>query len=134
MSDENLGVSCRVWASYVNHHGSQHYNLTTALRQTWTYKFTFMVVVHAQLILLGFHPAMVLFVGGLNLIYQVWIHAEVFGKMPRWFEAVMNTSVTSAPIMAETHGIRIAATRGLSSSGANYQAHSCFSVWRTFAL
>ena len=25
-----------VWASHVNHHSSQHYNLTTALRQTWT--------------------------------------------------------------------------------------------------
>jgi sterol desaturase/sphingolipid hydroxylase (fatty acid hydroxylase superfamily) len=80
-----------VWASHVNHHSSQHYNLTTALRQTWTYTFTFMMVVRAPLILLGFHPAMVLFVGGLNLIYQFWIHTEAIGKMPRWFEAVMNT-------------------------------------------
>jgi len=80
-----------VWASHVNHHSSQHYNLTTALRQTWTYTFTFMMVVRAPLILLGFHPAMVLFVGGLNLIYQFWIHTEAISKMPRWFEAVMNT-------------------------------------------
>lgn len=80
-----------VWASHVNHHSSQHYNLTTALRQTWTGTFTFMMVVRAPLILLGFHPAMVLFVGGLNLIYQFWIHTEAIGKMPRWFEAVMNT-------------------------------------------
>lgn len=80
-----------VWASHVNHHSSQHYNLTTALRQTWTGTFTFMMVVRAPLILLGFHPAMVLFVGGLNLIYQFWIHTEAIGRMPRWFEAVMNT-------------------------------------------
>ena len=80
-----------VWASHVNHHSSQHYNLTTALRQTWTYTFTFMMVVRAPLILLGFHPAMVLFVGGLNLIYQFWIHTEAIGKLPRWIEAVMNT-------------------------------------------
>ena len=80
-----------VWASHVNHHSSQHYNLTTALRQTWTGTFTFMMVVRAPVILLGFHPAMVLFVGGLNLIYQFWIHTEAIGKMPRWFEAVMNT-------------------------------------------
>jgi len=80
-----------VWASHVNHHSSQHYNLTTALRQTWTYTFTFMMVVRAPLILLGFHPAMVLFVGGLNLIYQFWIHTEAIGKLPRWVEAVMNT-------------------------------------------
>ena len=80
-----------VWASHVNHHSSQHYNLTTALRQTWTGTFTFMMVIRAPRILLGFHPAMVLFVGGLNLIYQFWIHTEAIGKMPRWFEAVMNT-------------------------------------------
>ncbi|MCH2165608.1 MAG: sterol desaturase family protein [Marinovum sp.] len=80
-----------VWASHVNHHSSQHYNLTTALRQTWTGTFTFMMVVRAPLILLGFHPALVLFCGGLNLIYQFWIHTEALGRMPRWFEAVMNT-------------------------------------------
>ena len=80
-----------VWASHVNHHSSQHYNLTTALRQTWTGTFTFMMVVRAPLILLGFHPAMVLFVGGLNLIYQFWIHTEAIGRLPRWIEAVMNT-------------------------------------------
>jgi hypothetical protein len=34
---------------------------------------------------------MVLFVGGLNLIYQFWIHTEAIGRMPRLFEAVMNT-------------------------------------------
>ena len=80
-----------VWASHVNHHSSQHYNLTTALRQTWTYTFTFMMMVRAPLILLGFHPAMVLFCGGLNLIYQFWIHTEAIGRLPRWVEAVMNT-------------------------------------------
>ncbi|MGH1412362.1 MAG: sterol desaturase family protein [Pelagimonas sp.] len=80
-----------VWASHVNHHSSQHYNLTTALRQTWTYTFTFMMVVRAPLILIGFHPAMVLFCGGLNLVYQFWIHTEAIGKMPRWFETIMNT-------------------------------------------
>ena len=80
-----------VWASHVNHHSSQHYNLTTALRQTWTGTFTFMMIVRAPLILLGFHPAMVLFCGGLNLIYQFWIHTEAIGRMPRWVEAVMNT-------------------------------------------
>lgn len=80
-----------VWASHVNHHSSQHYNLSTALRQTWTATFTLMMVVRAPLILLGFSPEMVLFVGGINLVYQFWIHTEAIDKMPRWFEAVMNT-------------------------------------------
>lgn len=80
-----------VWASHVNHHSSQHYNLTTALRQTWTGTITFMVLLRAPLVLLGFHPAMIVFVGGLNLIYQFWIHTEAIHKLPRWFEAIMNT-------------------------------------------
>ncbi len=80
-----------VWASHVNHHSSQHYNLSTALRQTWTATFTLMMVLRAPLILLGFSPEMVLFVGGINLVYQFWIHTEAIDKMPRWFEAVMNT-------------------------------------------
>ena len=80
-----------VWASHVNHHSSQHYNLTTALRQTWTGTVTFMVILRAPLVLMGFHPAIIVFVGGLNLIYQFWIHTEAIGRMPRWIEAVMNT-------------------------------------------
>ncbi len=80
-----------VWAAHVNHHSSQHYNLTTALRQTWTGAFTWMMIVRAPLVLLGFHPAIVLFVGGLNLVYQFWFHTEAITRLPRWFEAVMNT-------------------------------------------
>jgi sterol desaturase/sphingolipid hydroxylase (fatty acid hydroxylase superfamily) len=79
------------WASHVNHHSSQHYNLSTALRQTWTGFFAFSFIFRLPLALIGFHPAMILFVGGVNLIYQFWIHTEVIGRMPGWFEAVMNT-------------------------------------------
>lgn len=79
------------WASHVNHHSSQHYNLSTALRQTWTGAFTLGFVFKLPLVLLGFHPLMIVLVGGFNLIYQFWIHTEAIDKMPRWFEAVMNT-------------------------------------------
>jgi hypothetical protein len=34
---------------------------------------------------------MVGFVGGVNLIYQYWIHTEAIERMPKWYEAVMNT-------------------------------------------
>ncbi len=79
------------WASHVNHHSSQHYNLSTALRQTWTGFFAFSFIFDIPLFLLGFPPAMIFFVSGLNLIYQFWIHTEAIDKCPRWFEAVMNT-------------------------------------------
>ena len=79
------------WASHVNHHSSQHYNLSTALRQTWTGFIAGSFLFRLPLMLIGFHPAMVAFVGGINLIYQFWIHTEAIGRFPRWFEAVMNT-------------------------------------------
>lgn len=79
------------WAGHVNHHSSQHYNLSTALRQTWLGTLTLDILFRVPLVLLGFHPVMVLFVGGFNLVYQYWIHTEAIDKLPRWFEAVMNT-------------------------------------------
>ena len=79
------------WASHVVHHSSQHYNLSTALRQTWTGFFSLSFLFRLPLFLLGFAPAMVFFVAGLNLVYQFWIHTEVIGRLPRPIEAVMNT-------------------------------------------
>lgn len=79
------------WAAHVIHHSSQHYNLSTALRQTWTGFFSLGFLFTWPLYLLGFPPEMVFFCGGINLIYQFWIHTEAIGRLPRWFEAVMNT-------------------------------------------
>ena len=79
------------WASHVVHHSSQHYNLSTALRQTWTGFFSLAFLFRLPLFLIGFPPAMVFFVAGVNLVYQFWIHTEAIGRMPRWVEAVMNT-------------------------------------------
>ena len=79
------------WASHVNHHSSQHYNLSTALRQSWTGFLTLGFVLALPLVLIGFHPAMIAICGGVNLVYQFWIHTEAVDRMPRWFEAVMNT-------------------------------------------
>ncbi|WP_178988390.1 sterol desaturase family protein [Winogradskyella schleiferi] len=82
---------CRLfWASHVVHHSSQHYNLSTALRQTWSggfYTFIFWL----WLPILGFHPAMILLQMSISLLYQFWIHTEAINKMPKWFEAVFNT-------------------------------------------
>jgi sterol desaturase/sphingolipid hydroxylase (fatty acid hydroxylase superfamily) len=79
------------WAAHVNHHSSQHYNLSTALRQTWTGPLAGSFLFRIWPALIGFHPAMILTVGGANLIYQFWIHTEAIGRMPRWFEGVFNT-------------------------------------------
>lgn len=79
------------WSAHVVHHSSEHYNLTTALRQPWNNHFTGHVFLSVPLVVLGFHPLLIAFVASLNLLYQFWIHTEAIKKMPRWFEAVMNT-------------------------------------------
>ena len=78
------------WASHVVHHSSQKYNLSTALRQTWSgsfYSFIFWI----PLVLIGFHPIMILMQMSISLLYQYWIHTEMIDKLPKWFEAVFNT-------------------------------------------
>ncbi|QMW23841.1 sterol desaturase family protein [Sandaracinobacteroides saxicola] len=79
------------WASHVIHHSSRHYNLSTALRQTWTGFFSLSFLFRLPLVLIGFPVEWVIFVGAVNLVYQFWIHTEVVGRLPRWVEAVMNT-------------------------------------------
>jgi sterol desaturase/sphingolipid hydroxylase (fatty acid hydroxylase superfamily) len=79
------------WASHVNHHSSQHYNLATALRQTWTGGVAGTWLLWLPMALIGFPPAMIAIQKGISLVYQYWIHTEAIGKMPRWFEAVFNT-------------------------------------------
>jgi sterol desaturase/sphingolipid hydroxylase (fatty acid hydroxylase superfamily) len=79
------------WASHVIHHSSQHYNLSTALRQTWTGFLSLGFIFRLPLFLIGFPPAMVFFCAGLNLVYQFWIHTEQVKRFSGWFEAVMNT-------------------------------------------
>jgi sterol desaturase/sphingolipid hydroxylase (fatty acid hydroxylase superfamily) len=78
------------WASHVVHHSSEAYNLSTALRQTWTGFVSLNFLFRLPLFLL-FPPSLVFFCAGLNLVYQYWIHTEAIGRLPRWVEAVMNT-------------------------------------------
>jgi sterol desaturase/sphingolipid hydroxylase (fatty acid hydroxylase superfamily) len=79
------------WANHVVHHSSQHYNLTTALRQPWFSFAAGTFVLAIPLVLLGFHPGMLAFVGSINLFYQFFIHTETVGKLPAPIEAVFNT-------------------------------------------
>jgi hypothetical protein len=79
-----------LWAAHENHHSSQYFNLSTALRQSWTTPFT-VPLFYWWLPLAGFHPAMIATQISISLIYQFWIHTELIDRMPRWFEAVFNT-------------------------------------------
>jgi sterol desaturase/sphingolipid hydroxylase (fatty acid hydroxylase superfamily) len=77
------------WAAHVTHHSSRRYNLSTALRQSWTSPMTGPLF-YGPLALVGFDPAMMLTVSGINLLYQFWVHTELIDKLGP-FEQVMNT-------------------------------------------
>ena len=79
------------WASHVIHHSSTHYNLSTALRQTWTGNLTGGFIFWLWLPLVGFHPAWIILMQGISLVYQYWIHTEFIGRLPRFLEFILNT-------------------------------------------
>jgi sterol desaturase/sphingolipid hydroxylase (fatty acid hydroxylase superfamily) len=77
------------WAAHVTHHSSQYYNLSTALRQSWTPLTSW--IFYVPVMLVGFTPAQWAFMHALNLLYQYWIHTERIDRLPAWFEFVFNT-------------------------------------------
>ena len=77
------------WASHVVHHSSQHYNLSTALRQTWVPMTYFPFWLWMPLV--GFPVWMVLLAQSWSLIYQFWIHTERVAQAAAPFEFVLNT-------------------------------------------
>lgn len=78
-----------MWANHVMHHSSEHYNLSTALRQAVTDPFLFLVP-YTTLSLLGVRPDMVATSRSLNLIYQYWVHTDAIDRLGP-FEEVANT-------------------------------------------
>ena len=86
-----LGHERRVlWAAHVNHHSSRRYNLSTALRQSWTGEIGHWI--YAPMFLLGFSPGQVARAGQVNLLYQYWVHTELVDRLPGWVEGVFNTA------------------------------------------
>ena len=77
------------WAGHVPHHSSTYYNLSTALRQPWTPLSG--IALTPLVCLLGVRPEMLFTAGGLNLIYQFWIHTETIDRLPNWIEWIFNT-------------------------------------------
>ncbi|QYG95729.1 sterol desaturase family protein [Iamia sp. SCSIO 61187] len=82
--------SRQMWAVHVVHHSSEHYNLSTALRQPVADSFGIVAPMGA-LSLLGVRPPLIETARAVNLIYQFWIHTETIPKLG-WFEEVFNTA------------------------------------------
>ena len=74
------------WAAHVVHHQSQHYNLSTALRQTSSGAL-FGWVFYLPMALAGVPPLVFAIVALVDLLYQFWVHTELVGKLG-WFDRV----------------------------------------------
>ncbi|MEM7340283.1 MAG: sterol desaturase family protein [Actinomycetota bacterium] len=72
------------------HHSSEAYDQTTGLR-LGIFDALLTVGFSLPLVILGFSPTLVFLSIGIVIAYQGWIHTELVGRMPRWFEAVFNT-------------------------------------------
>ncbi len=78
------------WAGHVSHHSAIKMNFATALRQgvmERVHKYAFWL----PLALLGFDPLMLFTMMSISLFYQYWLHTELIGKLPNWYERIFNT-------------------------------------------
>ena len=78
-----------LWASHIVHHSSQFYNLSTALRQSWTPMTS--LPFWLPLALVGFPPWAILVQQAVSLLYQFFLHTERIDKLWRPVEWFFNT-------------------------------------------
>ncbi|WP_433385278.1 sterol desaturase family protein [Micromonospora sp. KLBMP9576] len=78
-----------LWAGHVVHHSSVFFNLSTALRQSWTPMTA--VPFWLGLALLGIPPWMIFLQQSISLLYQFFLHTERITVLPRPIEWVFNT-------------------------------------------
>jgi sterol desaturase/sphingolipid hydroxylase (fatty acid hydroxylase superfamily) len=74
------------WAAHVVHHQSQHYNLSTALRQTSSGALLGWVF-YLPMAVLGVPPLLFGIVALVDLLYQFWVHTEHVKRLG-WFDRV----------------------------------------------
>ena len=75
-----------LWAAHVVHHQSEHYNLSTALRQTGSGALLGWLF-YLPLALLGVPLKVFVIVALIDLLYQFWVHTEQIGRLG-WFDRV----------------------------------------------
>ncbi|XP_064644600.1 alkylglycerol monooxygenase-like [Lineus longissimus] len=77
-----------LWAAHQTHHSSEHYNLTTALRQSASQKYVSSMFYLPMAIFVP--PSAYLVHSQFNLTYQFWVHTEVIDKLGP-LEYILNT-------------------------------------------
>jgi len=79
--DHEVGL---FWAAHVVHHQSDHFNLSTALRQSSTGSLLGWIF-YLPMAVAGVPPVVFVGVGLIDLLYQFWIHTELVGRLG-WFD------------------------------------------------
>jgi sterol desaturase/sphingolipid hydroxylase (fatty acid hydroxylase superfamily) len=77
------------WAHHSVHHSSTDFNLSVALRLAWTEDFILWIF-YIPLVLIGFHPLVVLIAMEAIGLYQIWIHTQKIGQLGI-LDEVLNT-------------------------------------------
>jgi len=79
-----------MWATHAVHHSATRLNLTAAIRLGWTGNISGNFLFFLPLALLGFHPAAIVAMLGINLLYQFFVHTELAPRLGP-LEWVLNT-------------------------------------------
>ncbi len=71
-----------LWSLYHSvHHSGDHFDQTIGLRVSFV-DFFVTPLIYLPLVIVGFHPLLVLSCFGLVLAWQQWIHTELVGRLP----------------------------------------------------
>jgi sterol desaturase/sphingolipid hydroxylase (fatty acid hydroxylase superfamily) len=79
-----------MWATHSVHHSTEEMNVLAAYRFGWTEEISLAGVAYTPLLLIGFHPAHVMAMLAVTLVYQTWLHTDLIGKLGP-LEGVVNT-------------------------------------------
>lgn len=79
-----------LWAVHSNHHSSEKYNFTVALRSSVLQPF-YRFVFYIPIAFIGFDGLSIMFIYAVNQFYQFFLHTELIGKFPKWYESVFVT-------------------------------------------
>jgi sterol desaturase/sphingolipid hydroxylase (fatty acid hydroxylase superfamily) len=79
------------WASHIQHHSVEQFNMTAPFRLSVTSAISGYQVFYAPIALLGIHPAHILVMVLANVTLQVFVHTETVRKLWRPLEWFLNT-------------------------------------------
>ncbi len=79
-----------LWANHSVHHSIEEMNILGANRLGWTEWLSNGSLTFLPLVIIGFHPAHIVMMLAINLIYQSWLHTTLIGKLGP-IEGILNT-------------------------------------------